>query len=87
MVEWLRFIYLRGKELSSMEKIIAVERNHMGDIISFKTSNGRVISYRKALMDIENCVIGGVEVTENEKQEEDLSLSIIDSFENYPPIF
>lgn len=70
-----------------MEKIIAVERNHMGDIISFKTSNGRVISYRKALMDIENCVIGGVEVTENEKQEEDLSLSIIDSFENYPPIF
>lgn len=42
-----------------MEKIIAVERNHMGDIVSFKTSNGRVISYRKALMDIETGVIGG----------------------------
>lgn len=70
-----------------MEKIIAVERNHMGDIVSFKTSNGRVISYRKALMDIETGVIGGVEVIENDKQEENISYSIIDSFDNYPPIF
>ncbi|WP_400241886.1 DUF3892 domain-containing protein [Niallia sp. JL1B1071] len=70
-----------------MEKIIAVERNHMGDIISFKTSNGRVISYRKALMDIETGVIEGVVVTENVQEEEDLSFSIIDSFDNYPPIF
>ncbi|WP_312096739.1 DUF3892 domain-containing protein [Niallia sp.] len=70
-----------------MEKIIAVERNHMGDIISFKTSNGRVISYRKALMDIETGVINGVDVVENESEEEEISFSIIDSFDNYPPIF
>ncbi|CAI9394630.1 DUF3892 domain-containing protein [Niallia sp. Sow4_A1] len=70
-----------------MEKIIAVERNYMGDIISFKTSNGRVISYRKALMDIETGVIEGVEITENVQEEEDLSFSIIDSFDNYPSIF
>ncbi|EOR23520.1 hypothetical protein A499_12361 [Niallia nealsonii AAU1] len=67
-----------------MEKIIAVERNHLGDIISFKTSNGRVISYRKALLDIETGVIDGVEVVENERKEEDLSFSIIDNFDNYP---
>ncbi|MBQ6449125.1 DUF3892 domain-containing protein [Cytobacillus oceanisediminis] len=70
-----------------MEKIIAVERNHLGDIISFKTSNGRVISYRKALLDIETGVIDGVEVVENERKEEDLSFSIIDNFDNYPPIY
>jgi len=70
-----------------MEKIIAVERNHLGDIISFKTSNGRVISYRKALLDIETGVINGVEVVENERKEEDLSFSIIDNFDNYPPIY
>jgi len=70
-----------------LEKIIAVERNHLGDIISFKTSNGRVISYRKALLDIETGVIDGVEVVENERKEEDLSFSIIDNFDNYPPIY
>lgn len=59
----------------------------MGDIISFKTSNGRVISYRKALLDIETGVIDGVDVVENEREQEDLSYSIIDNFDNYPPIF
>ncbi|AYV66800.1 DUF3892 domain-containing protein [Niallia circulans] len=70
-----------------MEKIVAVERNYMGDIISFKTSNGRVISYRKALLDIETGIIDGVEIMENEREQEDLPYSIIDNFDNYPPIF
>jgi len=36
-----------------MEHIIKVQRNYKGDIISFETSEGRIISYRKALMETE----------------------------------
>lgn len=30
-----------------MEEIVAVDRNYKGEIISFQTSTGRVISYQK----------------------------------------
>lgn len=46
------------------EKIIAVQRNCFGDIISFQTSGGRIISYRKALDEVETGLIGGVEIIE-----------------------
>jgi len=71
-----------------MEKIIKVERNHFGEIINFQTSSGRIISYQKALNEIEAGVIRGVEVQENE-----LGASYIVNenddrdFSNYPPIF
>lgn len=71
-----------------MEKIIKVERNHFGEIINFQTSSGRIISYQKALNEIEAGVISGVEVQGNE-----LGASYIVNenddrdFSNYPPIF
>jgi hypothetical protein len=51
-----------------MERIIALDRNHKGDIISFQTSEGRIISYMKA---VDECKLGVIEglkidsVTEN----------------------
>lgn len=69
-----------------MEQIVAVERNILGDIISLKTSNGRVISYRKAIMEIQTGMIEGVQVKENIDQE-GISLAIIDTFESLPTIY
>lgn len=69
-----------------MEQIIAVERNHLGQIISFKTSSGRVISYRKALLDAESGIIDGVNITET-AEENELSARFDDNFENYPLIY
>ncbi|WP_338470021.1 DUF3892 domain-containing protein [Niallia sp. XMNu-256] len=48
------------------EKLIAVQRNQYGDIISFQTSSGRVISYRKALMEVEDGIIEGVSINEEQ---------------------
>lgn len=69
-----------------METIIAVERNFSGDIISFKTSNGRVISYRKAIMEIQLGNINGVQMEEN-VDEEGALLAIVDTFESFPTIY
>ncbi|MFT8321019.1 MAG: DUF3892 domain-containing protein [Bacillus sp. (in: firmicutes)] len=69
-----------------MEQLVAVERNHNGQIISFKTSEGRFISYRKALMEVENGIIDGVEITENQ-EEDGLSMSFENTFDNYPLIY
>ncbi|GKU80916.1 DUF3892 domain-containing protein [Niallia sp. NCCP-28] len=69
-----------------MEQIIAVERNYLGQIISFKTSSGRVISYRKALLDAESGIIDGVNITES-TEENGLSAKFEDNFENYPLIY
>jgi hypothetical protein len=35
------------------EQLVAVYKNHAGDVISFQTSGGRIISYRKALQEAE----------------------------------
>ncbi|MDP4083520.1 MAG: DUF3892 domain-containing protein [Bacillota bacterium] len=43
-----------------MEKFIALHRNHFGDIISFVTSTGRIISYQKAIMEVESGFIEGI---------------------------
>ena len=69
-----------------MEQIVAVERNHLGQIISFQTSSGRVISYRKALLDAESGIIDGVSITES-TEENGLSAMFEDKFENYPLIY
>ncbi|MGP7815994.1 DUF3892 domain-containing protein [Niallia sp. 01092] len=69
-----------------MEQLVAVERNQNGQIISFKTSGGRVISYRKALLDVENGIIDGVTITENQEQN-GLQAYFENSFDDYPLIY
>ncbi|HWJ76630.1 MAG TPA: DUF3892 domain-containing protein [Niallia sp.] len=69
-----------------MEQIIAVERNKMGDIINFKTSMGRIISYRKAILEIESGVIDGVEMKEVSDNETFTNM-IVDNFESFPDIY
>lgn len=48
--------------MNGQETFVAVQKNHQGDIIGFKTSKGSVLSYRKALMEVENGAITGVHV-------------------------
>jgi hypothetical protein len=48
--------------MDQQETIVAVQKNHEGDIINFKTSSERVLSYRKALMEVENGAISGVNI-------------------------
>ena len=74
----------------NVEEIVAVDRNSYGDIISFRTSSGRVISYRKALEEIEAGNLTGVQIQHPEQPDH---LPIIQNlqgdlfFENYPPIY
>ncbi|MEQ2528464.1 hypothetical protein EKG37_12620 [Robertmurraya yapensis] len=49
------------------DEIISVHRNHSGDIISFRTSQGRFISYRKALLEAQNEQISGVNLIESDE--------------------
>ncbi|MEN0649591.1 DUF3892 domain-containing protein [Caldifermentibacillus hisashii] len=75
-----------------MEEIVAVDRNYKGEIISFQTSTGRVISYQKAMDEIIEGRITGVEIVEAH-DDDDKPLIINsnhpddESFVNYPPIF
>ncbi|MBY0122676.1 DUF3892 domain-containing protein [Bacillus sp. S/N-304-OC-R1] len=47
------------------EQLVAVHRNYLGEIISFKTSAGRIISYQKALLEAEEGMITGVNIEES----------------------
>ncbi|MCE4047281.1 hypothetical protein [Bacillus sp. Au-Bac7] len=68
-----------------METIVAVERNYLGEIISFKTSNERIISYRKALLEAEEGLLDGIRLCEA-SYEEGQALIIEDTFAEYPLI-
>lgn len=74
-----------------MEELVAVDRNHSGEIISFKTSSGRVVSYRKALQEIEAGTIAGAQIIEANSAEEEALIQAINQddpdFNNFPPIF
>ncbi|BDG47442.1 MULTISPECIES: DUF3892 domain-containing protein [Parageobacillus] len=48
--------------MNGQETFVAVQKNHQGDIIGFKTSKGRILSYRRALMEVEKGAIAGVHV-------------------------
>lgn len=48
--------------MNEQETFVAVQKNYQGDIISLKTSAGRVLSYRKALMEVESGTISGFHV-------------------------
>lgn len=69
-----------------MENIVALHRNHYGEIISFQTSSGRIISYRKAIQDVENGLIEGVELDTDVNGEIYISPSD-NTFEDYPQIY
>ena len=59
------------------EKIVACQKNAFGNIINFQTSSGRIISYRKAVAEIENGIILGAEIIYNSQSE----IPIIQSIE------
>ena len=69
----------------NVETIVAVERNYLGDIISFKTSNDRIISYRKALLEAEEGLLDGVKLSET-SYEDGYPFIIEDTFTEYPHI-
>lgn len=50
----------------NIEQLTGVIKNYAGEIISFETSSGRIISYRKALQEVEEGIITGVEIQETE---------------------
>jgi hypothetical protein len=70
-----------------MEKIIALHRNHNGDIISFQTSEGRIISYRKAVQEVENGLIDGVQLESSENGGALLTPTNEVSFDAFPQIY
>ncbi|PLR77218.1 hypothetical protein CU633_11785 [Bacillus sp. V3-13] len=43
------------------EKLVGVQKNRNGEIINFQTSAGRIISYRKAMLEIEAGILSGAE--------------------------
>lgn len=61
-----------------MEQIVAVQRNEAGGIINFETSSGRIISYRKAVMEANE---GTLQFPPDGDVESD------DQFDQYPSIF
>lgn len=72
-----------------MEHITKVQRNYKGDIISFETSEGRIISYRKALLETEDGLIEGTNIEWNNDGNVHLYNSDENDkyFSNYPPIY
>ncbi|MGG5253881.1 DUF3892 domain-containing protein [Neobacillus sp. SM06] len=70
-----------------MEKITALHRNFFGEIISFVTSSGRVISYQKAVQEAENGWIDGIEIKEDADGNAFLIPTTAESFDEYPNLF
>lgn len=69
------------------EQLIAVYRNNQGDIISFQTSIGRIISYRKALQEAGDGIINGVQIVEGLDGAPILIPDAISSFDEMPNMF
>ncbi|WP_174732896.1 DUF3892 domain-containing protein [Mesobacillus harenae] len=68
------------------EILIAVHKNHHGDIISFQTSEGRIISYRKAWLEADSGKITGVSLAGAENSAQTL-IPLTGTFEEYPRIY
>jgi len=69
-----------------MESIVALHRNYNGDIINFVTSEGRIISYRKALQEAEDGLIQGVQAIE-EHGKMSLIPESSQSFDQFPDLY
>lgn len=71
-----------------MEKIVAVDRNMHGEIISFQTSSGRVISFRKALEEMAAGTLEPVFSTPiSSGSLTNLTGLDMELFDSYPPIY
>jgi hypothetical protein len=70
-----------------METLVGLHRNHFGEIISFVTSEGRIISYRKALMEAESGLLQGVLTSEGSDGQIILSPETDESFDQFPNLF
>ncbi|WP_210365033.1 DUF3892 domain-containing protein [Bacillus sp. REN3] len=71
----------------NQEKLIAIHKNHDGRIISFQTTSGRIISYRKALAEAAEGIITGVHLTMDTDGIGVLMSSEGPALEQYPPIY
>lgn len=67
-----------------MEELTAVYHNQFGEIISFQTSGGRIISYRKALAEAEEEKLTGVMISESDNGNKSLSPLKEDNFDHLP---
>lgn len=72
-----------------MEHITKVQRNDHGEIISFQTSSGRIISYQKAIIETESGVIQGTNIVRYYNGNVSLLNNNEDDlyFKSYPSIF
>lgn len=70
-----------------LETVVALHRNHHGEIISFVTSSGRIISYRKALMEAQSGLIQGIQPAEDQTGNLILSPEQVQSFAHFPNLF
>jgi hypothetical protein len=70
-----------------MESIVALHRNYFGEIINFVTSEGRIISYQKALQEAEDGLILGVQAIEEEPGKLLLIPENDPSFDQYPDLY
>ena len=67
-----------------IEHLMRVQRNHLGDIINFQTSSGRIISYRKAIQEAADGTLDGVLIQEEHNGASTLTPSIGSTFNEYP---
>lgn len=79
--------YVKGD--IQMEEITRIQRNADGNIISFQTSSGRIISYQKAVMEAQEGSLTGVNVELNGDGTPQLTNGpdSEDSFSDFPTIF
>lgn len=69
------------------EQLIAIHKNYAGEIISFQTSSGRIISYRKALLEATNGGLIGVNINEDSDGTTSLVSADGSVFDQYPDIY
>ncbi|MDM5229489.1 DUF3892 domain-containing protein [Cytobacillus sp. NJ13] len=69
------------------EQLTAVYRNNNDEIISFQTSGGRIISYRKALLEAEEGLIEGIQIYQDEDGSMHLNPSYASSFDDFPSFY
>ena len=69
------------------EELVAIHKNNAGEIISFQTSTGRIISYRKALLEANTGMISGVNIFEGLDGTTSLVSADGSGFEHYPAIY
>ena len=69
------------------EQLVAIHKNSSGEIISFQTSSGRIISYRKAMLEASTGTISGVNIYDGADGTTSLVSADGSGFEQYPNIY